>query len=387
MVNKKLYKPIEITIATFESDESWTVGTANATQFKTGAQSLKVTSTNGALNTSALVFSGTNDYSAGAYFEIDVYIHDIVKTAGVSFALVKDAGATNYSTKSFTTLVQGWNRLRVNKEDMTFNGTFVAADYAGVKQARVGVQAMAGNDCDASFDNLRNVQRKAQFFLEFDDGLITVFSDALPIIESYGFKIGYLLITNKVGAADPNYESWANVLTMQSRGHVIGFHAHAAEDYSDNTYAQIVADMQLGQAKLRAEGINEPYHYAASQGKVNGSVALIQPLMFTSGRRHTHPSTFGYHDIPSDPWAQWGQVFANTTILGTAQGWIDDAITQQRGCALVGHHMDENNVDGNGVSDAFLDGVCSYLQSKQTAGLCEVVTREAMIAAFDARGS
>lgn len=367
--------------ASFEASESWTGGSADTTLFKEGTQGRAVTSS-GSLVTASYVFSQTKNLSAGAYFECWVYVPvaDINDLVGLAIYVVKDSGSTNYATYTFTSgIAAGWNRLRVNRYDMTTNGTWTSADFSAVAQVRVGVQSKTGTSATVTFDDFRNVERIAQVLIGFDDGLITVYRDAMPIVEKYGYKLNFFVATSQVGV-NPNYETWENLRTMRDRGHIIGFHFHADSDYGDgnDTFQSIKIDMQTGIDKLKAEGFTAPFHYAASQGRVTANADSHQRDLFVSGRRNTYPSSFGYHNIPEDYWSIWGQMPVTSTSLSTFQGWIDTAIEQQRGLEIVWHHMDPT-ADSNGVSPAVFETQIAYINQKNKEGKLEVIDRDSFI--------
>lgn len=60
--------------------------------------------------------------------------------------------------------------------------------------------------------------------ITFDDGYRDNFTNALPILEKYGFKATVFVITDKV--SQPGYLNWDEIRQMRSQGTEIGSHTH-----------------------------------------------------------------------------------------------------------------------------------------------------------------
>lgn len=382
-IRRGVIQPVSTSdIATFEASEAWSgAGTAaDTTQVKKGSQGRSVTSS-GSLVTSSLIYSAAQNFTVGKYFECWAYVPSPANTAGVALYLVRDTGATNHVSKTWTTgLQRGWNRLTVNAADLTSNGT--GADLAAIQQVRVGMQATGGTTT-VTFDHCRNIKRKARIFLEVDDGLITVYDIFAPKVEARGWKFAFWIATSKIGV-DPNYATWAQLNDLEDRGHNIGFHFHTNDDYGDgvgdDSYNGIMLDMTTGISTLSSNGISGEsgrYHYSASQGRVTADSDKLQRRLFLSGRRNTYPNSFGAFDMPYDPWEQWGFMPVSTTSLATFQGWVDGAVDAQRAIALVFHCFNPA-LDANCVDPAMADDMLDYLKEKERAGLLEVVPRSSM---------
>ena len=367
-----------VSVATFESTEAWTGGSgaADTTFFTQGTQSWRLGSA-GTFNSSTLTPGSPYDLSTiGQYIEIDVHVEDITKLEGVSVIAEKDVTGSNYARFDVVAadLIDGWNRVYFNKADMTLAGTFVASNWSSIARLRVGVDSLPAQTTYCSFDDWQIHKHKPHVLIEFDDGLITVYSKAMAIVESYGFYLGAFLLSTSLQNSG-NYELWANLRLMQDRGHVIGFHYHADADYSDNTLAEIRADMDAGKLAMANEGLDNS-HYGSSQGKVDEDIDQAQRERFYTGRRDAYPQDFGDHDLPlTDLYTIWGHMIVNATSLPTFQGWVDTLIAQERGTCFVWHNLDPVADPTNGVSAAMFDSQISYLSTKVAGGLLDVITR------------
>lgn len=58
--------------------------------------------------------------------------------------------------------------------------------------------------------------------ITFDDGYKDNWATAVPILEKYGFKATFFIVTGRVG--EPDYMSWQDLQAMQAKGMEIGSH-------------------------------------------------------------------------------------------------------------------------------------------------------------------
>ncbi len=66
--------------------------------------------------------------------------------------------------------------------------------------------------------------------LTFDDGYRDNFENAFPLLQEYGFKATFFLITNFIDEGRPLYMTWDQVKTMAQAGHEIGAHSRDHPD-------------------------------------------------------------------------------------------------------------------------------------------------------------
>lgn len=66
--------------------------------------------------------------------------------------------------------------------------------------------------------------------LTFDDGYRDNFENAFPLLEKYGFKGTFFLITNFIDEGRPVYMTWEQVKKMRKAGHEIGAHSRDHPD-------------------------------------------------------------------------------------------------------------------------------------------------------------
>jgi len=136
-------------IANFQDTETWTSGAGtqadDATNFRLGTESIRITSTGDiALYSDQNSASfNLNQFESGAasdsadYIYAIFYASDSSKVASVQIGFDADAtyDGTNAYTYSITTIVDGWNYVKIKKSAFTSGGS---PDWASVDSMRVG---------------------------------------------------------------------------------------------------------------------------------------------------------------------------------------------------------------------------------------------------------
>jgi peptidoglycan/xylan/chitin deacetylase (PgdA/CDA1 family) len=87
--------------------------------------------------------------------------------------------------------------------------------------------------------------------LTFDDGCLSQFTDALPVLNRYGFKAVFFIMT--VTLDKPNYMSRAQVKAISEQGHLIG--CHTWDHHNVKQYKKQDWQIQLVKPTLQLEQI------------------------------------------------------------------------------------------------------------------------------------
>lgn len=156
----------------------------------------------------------------------------------------------------------------------------------------------------------------------FDDGWISQYTTALPILDEYGFKATFAIITNYVGNLE--YMDWSNITTLQNQGHDI--ESHTANHRTLTSQDMDSIDAQLSQSKqdLLKHGINAPlFIYPQGEGAGDPSIESLVQQHYYAARGITHSSL----DMsqPFDPYALPGYTVGNATTLDMFKRYVDQA--------------------------------------------------------------
>ena len=91
--------------------------------------------------------------------------------------------------------------------------------------------------------------------LNFDDGRLSQYTNALPILDKYGFKATFYVVCNYIGKKD-GYMDWNEIETLHKEGHDIG--SHSMNHVRLDTLSKKNVEYEVGQSKrcLQKHGIN-----------------------------------------------------------------------------------------------------------------------------------
>lgn len=109
----------------------------------------------------------------------------------------------------------------------------------------------------------------------FDDGWKNQL-DALPILESYGFKATFAIVTGYTSY--PDYMRWKDIRTLSSAGMDIASHTDTHLDLGKTSIQTLYAELSKSQAILRSRGYSAnifvyPYGESADNQTVQEAVA------------------------------------------------------------------------------------------------------------------
>lgn len=155
ILNRYINKGKRVEIATFEATEIWQGdGAADTVNFRVGRQARKLTSTNLVTETTfrdIVVNLNPATFADTDRIEMDVYVDDITALDSVVIKL-GDADLTNRFEADITALLtqDGWNLVKVAREDFTEVGTFAWED---VQRIQIEATAASGQEVNVTFDN------------------------------------------------------------------------------------------------------------------------------------------------------------------------------------------------------------------------------------------
>lgn len=159
ILNKYINKNNRIGIATFESNEIWSAGAADTTNFRVGTQGRRLTSsgsTTTAYRDVALNLQPTG-YSTSDYIDIDVYVDTISNLSSCVIKLGNTAMSVYYS-KSITGMVSGGNHIHLLKSGFSTTGS---PSWSSINRIQLEVTAVAATTVNVTFDNWNEAKSTA----------------------------------------------------------------------------------------------------------------------------------------------------------------------------------------------------------------------------------
>ncbi len=341
----------------------------------TGAHSAKATLTaftNGAANwffTPVTVTAG-QAYQYSHYYKSDV-------DAEVDAQVVDTTGATSYyyittaaaSPNAWTQLKADWT-APTNAKTVTFFQAVNKVGYVQIDDANL-------------VPYVPSTLNRAIVSLTFDDGWRDQYTNGRPILNQYGIKSTYYLLTGTV--ADPEYMTTDMMATLGTDGNELASHtvhhcnlSQTGTNTDDPTncpvplpLAKIDSELSNSQSQLRtwfsAANTNVADNFATPYGAYD-TQSLTEIKKFYQSHRSTDE---GYNTKDNfDVYNIKVQNILDATTPAQVQAWVDQAIATKTWLVLVYHRVGATNTSAEdyGVTNANLTTEAAYIKSKVTAG-------------------
>jgi len=177
----------------------------------------------------------------------------------------------------------------------------------------------------------------------FDDGWQSQYTTAVPIMNKYGFKASFAIITGYVDDQNSNYMSWPEIVNLAKQGEDIESHTYSHLNLNIQSLSTIAFQLSQSQKDLMNHGINARlFIYPDGGGAGNTTVENLVSSYYFVGRS-INPGAlnmsqpFDRYDLPAYP-------MENTTTLS-----MFEQIVNQAGNSSVVivyfHKIDDENVD------------------------------------------
>lgn len=106
--------------------------------------------------------------------------------------------------------------------------------------------------------------------ITFDDGYADAFEQAAPVLDRYGFKATFYLITGLAGA--PGYLSWDQARALADAGHTIGAHTIGHPDLRLLKLASLKRQVEESRAELERQLGRPVLDFSYPSGKYDADV-------------------------------------------------------------------------------------------------------------------
>jgi peptidoglycan/xylan/chitin deacetylase (PgdA/CDA1 family) len=194
--------------------------------------------------------------------------------------------------------------------------------------------------------------------LNFDDGHISTYQNALPKLNAAGFKSTQYIVSGRLSGYS-GYVSRDQVLAMQSQGHEIGAHTRTHSDLTAMSESQMRSEILGSKADLLNAGVNSVTTFSYPFGAYNSMAVNIAREGFASART----SNGGFVMKGEDPHTLEREGVKINTTMDQIKGWIDKAVQDKYWLVLVFH--DVNNSGGEySATPETLQQTIDYLKSK-----------------------
>lgn len=180
--------------------------------------------------------------------------------------------------------------------------------------------------------------------INFDDGWLSAYTGAFPILKSAGVPATFYMISRYLGKN--NYMTQANMLEMQDAGEEIGAHTRAHSRLTLQDPVAIENEIAGSIADLRADGANIStfaYPYGVFNAQTDATVRQAKVL----GARTIQP---GLNFPESNPYLLKARTVTGSTTVAQVQSWINEAVADKQWLILVFHELDTKILTGDSYS-------------------------------------
>jgi peptidoglycan/xylan/chitin deacetylase (PgdA/CDA1 family) len=354
----------------FEDVSEWTVGAGTAvndtTLFKSGTQSIRLTSTSGGNCNITKTISA--DLSAASTLYYWVYVADgtLDNISDVQVILSNDSGFTNYYFKTISQLHEGWNRLQIGRSQWTASGS--PSWNSTMVRLRVRLNAIialvAVVNVDAMYAGGYN---RPKVVITYDDGFDTQYTQGYAYMKKYRMRGTLYLISDRIDTA--GFLTTAQCQEMYDAGWDMSNHTQSHANMSTLLTQAANEDEIAGcQSFLESHGwIRNGCHRhlaypfgAYTTAFTLPAVAAQNLLTARTVIDRTQANEMDNYQLITR------QAPIHTTLIATALSWVDRTIADGGVLILCLHELVETPTDQNkwGIADfqTFID----YLQRKSS---------------------
>ena len=139
------------------------------------------------------------------------------------------------------------SKLEVSKKTFTMQMSYLKSH---------GFQVVAPDELVHSVQSGQRPEK--QIVLTFDDGYQDNYTQAAPILESFGFRGIFFIVTDWIGK--PGWMTWEQVRDLQRRGHTIGAHSVTHRFLTAMSLAE-AKDEIYNSKKLIEERLGQSIHF------------------------------------------------------------------------------------------------------------------------------
>jgi peptidoglycan/xylan/chitin deacetylase (PgdA/CDA1 family) len=163
--------------------------------------------------------------------------------------------------------------------------------------------------------------------LTFDDGYLDNYTAAFPLLQEYGFKATFFVVTDFVDLGREGYMTWAMIEELSRAGHRIESHSRTHPDLRDKDRDGLIWELLGSQQTIAAHVGYTPRYLCYPGGDYNEeTIQMLRELDFWGAATTANDTWHGFNER-----FEWGrlrirndttlQEFANVLDLeGTVRG-------------------------------------------------------------------
>jgi peptidoglycan/xylan/chitin deacetylase (PgdA/CDA1 family) len=197
--------------------------------------------------------------------------------------------------------------------------------------------------------------------LNFDDGWLSAYQKAYPIIKNSGFKSTFYIFTDSV--TDPeDYMTLAQVKTLYAAGNEIGSHSTTHSDLTTVSASQLASEVSGSKTWFSKNGINTTT-FAYPYGAYN---QVVEAAVKNAGYSGARTSDTGDNDKASNKYELRTYAVLNTTTSADIQAQIKYAQQNKVWLILLFHEiLDNTSSEEYSTTPAIIQATVNYLAAQK----------------------
>lgn len=133
--------------------------------------------------------------------------------------------------------------------------------------------------------------------LTFDDGYIDNYENAYPILEEFGFKATFFIISEFIDQGQEGYMSWPMIEELARAGHRIESHSRTHPDLTEKDRDDLIWQILGAQETIAAHVGYRPRYFCYPGGDYNDeTIQVLRELDYWGALTTTNGSYHGFND-------------------------------------------------------------------------------------------
>ncbi len=236
------------------------------------------------------------------------------------------------------------------------NGWLITDDYSFTPQVTTGFS-------------------RALVSINFDDGRIGNYTNALSLLTAHNFKTTQYIVTESLAGADPSYYmTQSQINAFYALGHEIG--SHTVDHSSLTKLSTAKVDQELSESKSTLEALFPPINnFSIPNGDYNASVITEIKKYYRSART----SNLGFNTLSNfDPYGIECQYITYSTTLSDLQSWLAQAAQDKSWLVILYHGVDNPHTSSDGEYSITSQTFSDQLNAITASGLPVVTVQQAL---------
>jgi len=198
----------------------------------------------------------------------------------------------------------------------------------------------------------------------FDDGKVSNYDVARPILNAAGLKGTFYLVTHYLSDTPTQFMSILQMFNLFDEGHEIGSHSQSHPHLPALSDKRLEQEVAGSLDDFIGYGFTQPVEtFCYPYGEYDANV--VQTVV-DAGYRGARTVNDGYNDKTANPFLLKTKVVYDTTTAAEINDWIDQAEEDHTWLILNFHETQENPTDIYGTTPAVLQAVVDHLVEKNT---------------------